>query len=122
MNLIVAAGAALAYGGLAAMSFTMDRHYADIHGRGKELDSRARARIRLLAWISLALSFVACIAAQGWHTGPVLWCGVLTATAVVLTLLLQYAPRRAIGLARISYPTVAIGGVLWLFATSAGHP
>jgi hypothetical protein len=115
MSAIIASSAALAYGGLAAISFTMDRHYADIHGRGAEPDSRTRRRFRTLGWAGLILSFIACIAANGWHTGPVLWCGMLTASAIVLTLLLQYAPHRAIRLARVGYlgaPVLAAGWFL----------
>lgn len=114
MNLVIAAGAALAYGGLAAISLTMDRHHADIHGRGKAQDHRTRLSFLLAGWSGIALSFVACIAAHGSHIGPVLWCGMLTATAILLTLLLQYAPRKAMKLAGVSYPLALIGGALWL--------
>jgi hypothetical protein len=38
----------------------------------------------------------------------VLWCGVLTASAIMLTLLLQYAPHRVLSLAWIT----ALGGLL----------
>lgn len=108
MSMIIAAGAAFAYGGLAAISFTMDRHYADIHGRGAEPDGKTRGRFRTVGWTGIALSFLACIAANGWHTGPVLWCGVLTASAIVLTLLLQYAPQKAIRLAKVGYPAAVV--------------
>lgn len=114
MNLVIAAGAALAYGGLAAISLTMDRHHADIHGRGKAQDHRTRLSFLLAGWSGIALSFVACIAAHGSHIGPVLWCGMLTAAAILLTLLLQYAPRKAMKLAGVSYPLALIGGALWL--------
>ncbi|MDT1838269.1 DUF3325 domain-containing protein, partial [Acinetobacter baumannii] len=73
---------------------TMDRHYADIHGRGKEASRTTRLRLRTLGWIGLALSFMACIGASGWHIGPVLWCGVLSLAAWSVTLLLQYHPRK----------------------------
>lgn len=112
MSIIVAIGTALAYGGLASISFAMDRHYADIHGRGKEPNSRTRQRHRMLGWSGIILSLVACIAASGWHTGPVLWCGVLTASAIVLTLLLQYAPKMAIRLGKMGYPAAIVAGVL----------
>ncbi|WP_313177168.1 DUF3325 domain-containing protein [Massilia sp.] len=108
MNLLIAAGALLAYCGLAANSVALDRHYADIHGRGKEPDARTRLRYRALGWLGIALSLAACVGANGWHTGPVLWCGVLTASAIVLTLLLQYAPHRVLSLAWIN----ALGGLL----------
>lgn len=121
MNMMVAAGAALAYGGLAAISLAMDRHHADIHGRGKAPDHRTRLQFRLAGWFGLALSFMACIAVRGWNTGPVLWCGMLTAAAILLTLLLQYAPRKAMKLAWASYLLALIGGMLLLLPTTVPH-
>ena len=115
MNLLIVAGALLAYGGLAANSISLDRHYADIHGRGKEPDARTRLRWRALGWLGIVLSLAACVGAKGWHTGPVLWCGVLTVSAILLTLLLQYAPHRAIKLAWIAAPSALLVGLLWLF-------
>lgn len=96
MSLMIFAGAALAYVGLAANSFGMSRHHADIMGRGREPSARTRLRCLSLGWLGIALSLAACVAASGWHLGPVLWCGVLTLSALVLTLLLQYAPLRAL--------------------------
>lgn len=113
MNIMIAVGASLAYSGLAAISYTMDRHYADIHGRGSEPDERTRRRYRALGWLSILLSFFACITVLGWHIGPVFWCGVLTFSAIVLTLLLQYAPRKAIRLAWVSYLAAVIAAALW---------
>ncbi|MCC2957517.1 DUF3325 domain-containing protein [Massilia sp. IC2-477] len=112
MSLLILTGAGLAYGGLAAKSFAMDRHYADIVGRGAEPDPRHRLRCALAGWLALALSFMACICAMGWHIGPVLWCGLLTASAIVLTLGLQYAPRRALQAARLCALGAAAAGTL----------
>lgn len=115
MNLLILAGALLAYGGLAANSVSMDRHYADLHGRGAEPDTRTRQGYRTLGWLGIVLSLAACVIANGWHTGPVLWCGVLTASAILLTLLLQYAPRRAIQFGWIGFTVaLAMGAVSWL--------
>lgn len=111
MNLLIMAGALLAYAGLAANSVSLDRHYADIHGRGKELEARTRLRCRTLGWLGIALSLAACVGANGWHTGPVLWCGVLTAAAIVLTLLLQYAPRKALALAWMAAPGALLAAI-----------
>jgi len=108
MSALILAGTALAYSGFAAKGLSMGRHYADIHGRGAEPDARLRLRLRLLGWLALALSFGACIAACGWHIGPVVWCGVLSLSAWSVTLLLQYAPRRAIQAAWIGVPALAL--------------
>lgn len=107
MSALILAGAALAYSGFAAKSLSMDRHYADLHGRGAEPNPRLRLQLRALGWLALALSFTACIAASGWHIGPVVWCGVLSIAAWSATLLLQYAPRKAIQAAWIGAPALA---------------
>jgi len=104
MSMLILSGVALAFSGFATNSIVMDRHYADIHGRGKEPCAATRARLRTLGWLGLALSFIACIGAGGWHIGPVLWCGVLSVAAWTLVLLLQYAPRKAMLGAWIGVP------------------
>jgi hypothetical protein len=88
----------LAYCGLGAISSTMDRHCGHWYGRGSEPSNRSRLRMTLLGWSGIAASFVAAVASDGWHIGPVLWLGALTASALVLTLLLHYAPRHALTL------------------------
>jgi len=45
----------------------------------------------------------------------VLWCGVLTVSAIVLTLLLQYAPHRVLSSARITALGALLMGLLRLF-------
>jgi len=112
MSALILAGAALAYSGFAAKSLSMDRHYADIHGRGAEPDARLRLRLRALGWAALALSFGACIGASGWHIGPVIWCGVLSIAAWCATLLLQYAPRKAVAGAWVGIPAALVAVAL----------
>lgn len=120
MSIMLAAGASLAYSGFASISYTMDRHYADIHGRGSEPDERTRRRYQTLGWLSILLSFFACIIVLGWNIGPVLWCGMLTFSAIVLTLLLQYSPHKAIHLAKVSYVVALIAGMAWILQLSRG--
>jgi hypothetical protein len=114
--LLMLTGIALAYSGLGALSSTMDRHYAQLHGRGAEPSTRTRVQMTLLGASAIAASFAACIASDGWHLGPVLWFGALTASAIALTLLLHYAPRHALGLS-IAAQTVALlcagPGLMW---------
>ena len=114
MNLLFLSGLALAFSGFAATSITMDRHYADIHGRGKEASPTTRLRLRTLGWLGLLLSFMACIGASGWHIGPVLWGGVLSIAAWTVTLLLQYYPRRVIQAAWIGIPAALLTTTLLL--------
>ena len=114
MTLLFLSGLALAFSGFAATSITMDRHYADIHGRGKEASRVTRLRLRTQGWIGLALSFMACIGASGWHIGPVLWCGVLSLAAWSVTLLLQYHPRKVMQGAWIGIPAALLATALLL--------
>ena len=114
MSALILSGAALAFSGFAATSITMDRHYADIHGRGKEAHAATRLRLRALGWIGLLLSFMACIGASGWHIGPVLWCGILSLAAWTVTLLLQYHPRRVLQSAWIGIPAALLATTLLL--------
>ena len=108
MSYLILSSAALAFSGFAATSITMDRHYADIHGRGQEASRTTRLRLRTLGWIGLALSFMASIGASGWHIGPVLWCGILSLAAWSVTLLLQYHPRKVMQGAWIGIPAALL--------------
>jgi len=114
MSILILGGLALAFSGFAATSITMDRHYADIHGRGKEASRATRLRLRTLGWTGLALSFMACIGASGWHIGPVLWCGILSLAAWSVTLLLRYHPRKVMQGAWIGLPAALLTAALLL--------
>lgn len=114
MSMLILSSVALAFSAFAAKGVVMNRHYADLHGRGKEPAPRLRARMRALAWLGLALSFATCIAARGWHIGPVLWCGILSIAAWTVAALLQYAPRKAAQGAWIGIPAAALATALLL--------
>jgi len=104
--LTVLAGA-LACGGWIALCLTMTRHAAQVYGRG----GQARIgvpRLRLLGWSGVTLAFMPCIAARGWHMGPLLYCGMLTASAMLLAMLLEYAPRTLPWLARAAAGLAAV--------------
>lgn len=117
MNTMICMGAALAYGGLAATSQAMARHYADIHGHGKEPGKLLRRLYLGYGWTGILAALAACVGARGWHTGPVLWCGMLTASAVILTLLLHYAPRAAMRTGRLGIAAALLAAVQgWLLA------
>ena len=84
---------ALAYSGWIALSLAMDRHYADIYGRGAEPSARLRLRGRWLGTLALTVAFVICVHDNGWGIGPVAWLGTMTIAALLLVLQLCYAPR-----------------------------
>ncbi|WP_293775781.1 DUF3325 domain-containing protein [uncultured Oxalicibacterium sp.] len=105
---------AFAYGGWTALSIGMDRHYADMHGRGKEPDQRIRRICRLLGTLALLLTFAACVYLQGWTVGAVLCLGTMTMSALLLVLLLTYAPQRAIQGGQVAAVLGMLFGVLWM--------
>jgi hypothetical protein len=114
MSILFLSSVSLAFSAFAAKGLVMDRHYADLHGRGKEPAPALRMRVRTLAWLGLALSFAACIAARGWHVGPVLWCGILSVAAWTVAAMLQYAPRKVAQGAWIGIPAAALTTALLL--------
>ncbi len=84
---------ALTYSAWVALSLAMDRHYADIHGRGAEPSAVLRQRGRLLATLALAAALAVCVRDSGWGIGPVAWLGTMTLAALLLVLQLCYAPK-----------------------------
>ena len=47
----------------------------------------------VVGWVVLGASLVTCAVGQGWAMGTVLWCGVLSAAAGLLVLMIPYAVR-----------------------------
>ncbi len=90
---LTAAALCAAFCGFTALSLAMDRHHEDTYGRGKTAGTRT-PWLRLGGALALLLSLVACLLLRGASQGWVLWCGVLTASALALVLLLSYAPKR----------------------------
>jgi hypothetical protein len=86
---------ALSYGGMFALSVAMDRHYADLYGRGAEPPRALRLRLQLGGAAALALALAASVQAMGAAHGLLLWLGALTAACALLVLLLSYALRHA---------------------------
>lgn len=97
----------LAYAGFAALCLAMERHHGEVFGI-RRIPPRRRLALRLVGWLLLAASFPACIAGWGWAFGSVVWCGVLTAAALPIVLLLPYRPRMMAALA----PALPILGAL----------
>lgn len=87
------AGLCFAYAGFAALALAMDRHYADAFGRGESLAPALRRAMQWAGSLGLALSLLANVATAGWAFGGLSWLGVLTLSALALTLLLAYVPR-----------------------------
>lgn len=109
-------GLAFAYAGWTSLSIGMDRHYSDIHGRGKEPGPRMRRQCRLLGTLALGATFAVSVKLQGWTVGAVLCLGILTAGALLLVLLLTYAPHRAIKFGKLAGFLSVLSCIVWLNA------
>ncbi|MBW9336630.1 MULTISPECIES: DUF3325 domain-containing protein [Herbaspirillum] len=84
----------LAGGAWSALAMAMDRHYADIHGRGVEPAPPLRMRLRGAAVLGLLASLALNVHMQGWGVGLVAGLGVLTLAALLLVLAVSYWPAR----------------------------
>lgn len=104
---------ALGYGGMFALSMAIDRHYADLRGRGAEPPLALRRRLRLGGAAALALALAASVHAMGGAHGFLLWLGALSGACLLLVLLLFYALRLAALLGVLAY---ACGSVAYLLA------
>jgi len=83
----------LAYSGLTALCFAMNRHHRQLWHRPA---SRSRALLFRATGVGLlAGSMLACTLASGAARGLVAWFGIVPVAAVVLIALLPYSPRTA---------------------------
>lgn len=89
----MAAMFAFCFAGLAALSLAMERHYADIHGRGATPPAAARRSLRMGGGLALLSALAAALRNGSTSHGILLWLGGLTAAAIALVLLLSYTPR-----------------------------
>ena len=101
---------ALCYAGLSSLCLAMDRHYADLHGRGAEPPAPLRRRLQWSGWLALAAGLAWAMHIAGGGYGLVYWVGSLTGCGLLLIWLLPYAPHQAMRLARV------IGGAAVLAA------
>ncbi len=110
-NLVVFA---LSYAGLAGLCLAMERHWADLHGRGALPPEPTRRRLKAGGWGALALALYWAVAAEGGAHGPLLWLGSLSAGGLLLIVLLPYAARAAARLALAATAAALLAGALSL--------
>lgn len=108
---MIGLGFALSYAGFTGLCLAMERHHAQVSGRHR-IPAQRRRLLRTGGAALLLASPLPCVAAAGWGAGTVLWCGLLTAAALLLALLLPYAPRLAVALASILPPLGLFGALL----------
>lgn len=82
----------LALAAFAGFGLSTDPHHHAV--TGSRLSSHGRMRWRSAAWLTLALSAAACVAARGWVFGPVWWLGIAMIAAGVVFLMLNIAVPR----------------------------
>lgn len=104
----------LVFCGFAAISLTIKRHYADIHGRG-EAGQQLSRYLTVGGWLALAVSLAIFIALEQFGNGLMLWFGTLTAAGWILVLMLNYTSRQVIPAAGISLVLALVVGIIALF-------
>lgn len=107
-------GLAFACAGWATLSVAMDRHYAEIYGRGKEASMRTRRKCRLVGTLALLATYAVSVKLQGWTVGSVLCLGTLVAAGLSLVLLLSYAPQRVVLFGVFTGILAFVLGLIWL--------
>ena len=74
--------------GFAGLALSMKRHHRELFGRAT---ASGAITARVAGWSCLALSILPCIAGQDVATGFVLWIGLATPAALLVTLAIAYA-------------------------------
>lgn len=103
---------ALCYAGLSALCLAMDRHYADLHGRGAEPPAPLRRRLQWTGSVALAAALAWAMHLAGGGYGLVYWVGSLTGCGLLLIWLLPYAPHQAMRLARVTGGAAVLAAVV----------
>lgn len=107
---------ALCHAGFGALSVAMQRHYADMHGRGQEAPPALRRRLQAAGSAALVLAFAAAMLHAGSGHGPLIWLGGMTTAALALMMLLTYVPHRVAPLTQaaavVGLAAFVLGGVL----------
>jgi flagellar biosynthesis protein FliQ len=88
---------ALAYTTCILLSLAMNRHFQQVWPK-QTLSPRITTLLRNGGWLLLILTLVYCAKLEGIAVGLVLALGLFSAAACILSLLLHYAPRMALGL------------------------
>lgn len=102
---------ALAFAGMAALAFAMDRHHEQLTG-ALEVPAARRWLLRGAGTLALAAAAVPCVWAWGATVGPIAWLGWLSAAALGVAGLLGVAARWVAGVA-CAAALGAVPGFIW---------
>lgn len=100
----------LAFAGMAALAFAMDRHHEQLTG-AREAPPARRRMLRCAGGLLLAAAVAPCVWVWGATVGAVAWLGWLSAGALGAVGLIAAAPRWAAGIAWLVVPAAALGFV-----------
>lgn len=102
------AGLGFTVGGFTWLAQAIDRHHADMFGRGSVPAPARVVRLRWQGALALVLALAACVLAEGWAFGVIYWAGLLTLGALTVVGAFSWAPAATSRLARMS---IAVGVV-----------
>ncbi|GAB2823185.1 hypothetical protein GCM10027276_26990 [Comamonas piscis] len=105
---------ALAFAGMTALAFAMDRHHEQLTGERQIARGRSRL-LRLLGSLLLAAALLPSVSGWGATVGVVAWLGWVSAGALVAVVWIAAAPRWAARAAAALAP-LALLGVMWRWA------
>lgn len=103
---------ALAFAGMTALAFAMDRHHAQLTGEQEIARGRSRL-LRLLGSLLLAAAVLPSVGGWGATVGVVAWLGWISAGALVAVLWIAAAPRWAARAAAAAAPLALLGCWWW---------
>ncbi len=106
------AALALAFAGMAALAFAMDRHYEQLTG-ARELPARRGPQLRGLGTALLALALVPVVSGWGGTVGTVAWLGFVSAGALMAVALISAHARWAARLAWLA-GVLAVADFAWI--------
>lgn len=102
----------LSYAGMASLSLAMDRHHGQVWGR--DAAPHVRRALQLAGTVLLALAIWPCVAGWSASVGVVAWLGFIGAGALLVALLLPYAPRLLLRSSLLAAVAALAGLVMFL--------
>lgn len=103
---------ALAFAGMTALAFAMDRHHGQLTGEREVAKGRSRL-LRLLGSLLLAAALLPSVGGWGATVGVVAWLGWISAGALVAVVWIAAAPRWAARAAAALAPLALLGWWWW---------
>lgn len=83
----------ITYAGFILLSLAMQRHYSQLKPKQKKPSRQQVFILRFIGSVCLITACTLCIVSDGVGVGLAYWTGLLTFSAVLLSLLLSYRPQ-----------------------------